>query len=151
MPGTGACPWDGSQVGLLLGHSASLCPILVSAFFVSRINLVEKVLWMGWCPYHSTGVPAQLQEVPPSGSTTPLQSQLSLPPLIPGSLPHPRSLAHPLKMTSTPTSCRFSFILLTLWASLLCLPTPDTKPSHSSPQPLSLSVPSLHLPGRGLS
>jgi hypothetical protein len=80
--GIGACPWDGSQIGLLLvGHSLSLRSIFVPiflffgggvdfsrhgfsarqlpTFFVDRTNFGSKVLWVGWCPYLSMG----LQEI----------------------------------------------------------------------------------------
>ena len=42
---------------LLVGHSFSLCSIFVPAFLVDRTNFGLKVLWVGCCPYLSTGSP----------------------------------------------------------------------------------------------
>jgi hypothetical protein len=39
----------------LVGHSLNLCSILISVLLVGRTNLGMKVLWVGWCPYASTG------------------------------------------------------------------------------------------------
>ena len=44
----------------------------VPAFLVDRIKFGLKVLWVGWCPYSSPGVPAWLQEVASSGSISPM-------------------------------------------------------------------------------
>jgi hypothetical protein len=40
---------------LLVGHYLCLCS-------VDRLNFVVNVLWVGWCPYCSTEVPALLQK-----------------------------------------------------------------------------------------
>ena len=44
----------------VVGHSISLCYIFVSVLLVGRINFGLKVIWVGWCPYPSTGSPAWL-------------------------------------------------------------------------------------------
>ena len=62
VSGIGACPWGGSQAGLVISwpfpqslfHPPSL------HFFVDRINFRSKVMWVGWYPYHFTGVPVYL-------------------------------------------------------------------------------------------
>jgi uncharacterized membrane protein (DUF106 family) len=70
----GACPWDGSQVGLVIGwpFPQSLLPPLSPAFLVDRIDFGLKVLWVGWYLYCSTGVPAWLQKVAFSDSMSPM-------------------------------------------------------------------------------
>ena len=69
VSGIGVCPWDGSQVGSIIGWTSSQSLLhLVLAFLIDRTNFGSKVLWMGWCPYLSTGGPAWLQEVASSGS-----------------------------------------------------------------------------------
>jgi hypothetical protein len=69
----GACPWDLSQVGLVISWPfLQPTPSSVPVFFVDRINLGLKVLWVGWCLYRSTGIPVWLQEVSFSGSILPM-------------------------------------------------------------------------------
>ena len=75
---------------LVVANSPVFVPPLVPAFLVDRINFGLKVLWVGWCPYLSIGVPAWLQEVASLGSISP---QLRSPPLILGCLPYFRSLS----------------------------------------------------------
>ena len=53
---------------LLVGHSFSLCSIFVPVLLLDRTNFGSEVLWVGWCPYCSTGGPAWLKEVISSGS-----------------------------------------------------------------------------------
>jgi hypothetical protein len=47
-------------------------PSPVPTLLVDRINTGFKVLWVGWSLYHSTGVPAWLQEVAYSGFISPM-------------------------------------------------------------------------------
>ena len=61
---------------LLVGQSLSLCSSPVPIFLVDRINFGLKFLWVGWCLYCSTGVPARLQEVTSSGSIAPMRGGL---------------------------------------------------------------------------
>jgi hypothetical protein len=57
--GIGVWTWMGFKFGqLLFGHSSASFPML--EFLVDKINFGLKVLWVGWCPYHSTGVPVWL-------------------------------------------------------------------------------------------
>ena len=53
---------------LLVGPSLSLCSIPCACILVNRIHFGLKVLWVDWCLYYSTGVPAWLQKVISSGS-----------------------------------------------------------------------------------
>jgi hypothetical protein len=70
----GACPWDGSQVEpvIVWPFPQSLIHPVVPAFLVDRINFGLKVLWVGWCLYCSTGIPAWLQEVAYLGLIPPM-------------------------------------------------------------------------------
>jgi hypothetical protein len=43
----------------------------IPELLIDRINFRLRVLWVGWCFYHFTGVPAWLQEVASSGSISP--------------------------------------------------------------------------------
>ena len=66
-------PWDWSQVGLVicwpfLQTLLYLCPCI----HLDRTYFGWKVLWVGWCPYPSSGDPTWLQEVASSGSISPL-------------------------------------------------------------------------------
>jgi hypothetical protein len=56
----------------LAGCYVNLCFILIPAFLVDRINFGLKVLWVGWCFYHSDEVSACLQKVDFLGSISPL-------------------------------------------------------------------------------
>jgi hypothetical protein len=40
----------------LVSHSLTLRNIFVPEPLVDKTNFVSKVLWMGWCPYPSTGI-----------------------------------------------------------------------------------------------
>ena len=51
----GPCPWNGSHFGSVIGWIGS---ILVSVLIEGRTSFGAKVLWVGWCPYPSTGSPA---------------------------------------------------------------------------------------------
>ena len=73
--GTGSCPWDGSQVGPLVGHSLSLCSNFVPGLLVGRTNFGSQVLWVG--PYPFTRSPAWLQKAATSGSISPNARSLS--------------------------------------------------------------------------
>jgi hypothetical protein len=63
--------WDGSQVGAVIGwpfpQSLSL---FVPVHLVGRTYFRAEALWMGCCPYPSTGSPAWPQEVVTSESTS---------------------------------------------------------------------------------
>jgi hypothetical protein len=62
LSGICACPWDGSQVGLVIARPFSQSALFsISAFLVDRINFGLKVLYMSWCFYSSIGVHARLQ------------------------------------------------------------------------------------------
>jgi hypothetical protein len=52
--GTGACPWDIAQIGLVIGWPFPIStPSSMPTFLVDRINLGLKVSWVGWCLYCS--------------------------------------------------------------------------------------------------
>ena len=70
--GIGACPWAGSQVGLVRGWPSVSVQFPKPAFLVDKINVELKVLWVGWYLCHSTGVLAWQQEVASSGSISPV-------------------------------------------------------------------------------
>jgi hypothetical protein len=61
----------------LVGHSFCLYSIFVPVHLVSRINFGTKVLWIGYCPYPSTGSPVCLQVVATSISICPTARSLS--------------------------------------------------------------------------
>lgn len=85
VSGIGAFPWDGTQAGLIIGWPFPQDLLLLPdpAFPVDRIHFGSKVLWVGWCPCWSTGVPACLQEIASSGSIfSMLESQLRSPPIL---------------------------------------------------------------------
>jgi hypothetical protein len=42
-------------VQLLVDYSFSLCSIFAPIFLLDRTYFGSKVLWVGWCPYLSTG------------------------------------------------------------------------------------------------
>ena len=113
---------------LLGGHSLSLCSIPIPEFLVDRKIFGLKVV--GWCPYCSNEVPYPQC----------CESQLNTPLLIVGHLPSPRSLSGDAPYLPTPVSCRFPFILMAIWPSLLSFLTPDPEP-HPFPSPSS-SLPS---------
>jgi hypothetical protein len=54
---------------LIVDCSLTLFSIFVLSFFVDRTHFESKGLWLGGCPYPSTGVLAWLEEVAYSGST----------------------------------------------------------------------------------
>jgi hypothetical protein len=105
-----------------------------------------RILWVGWCPYRSIGVPAWLQKVASSGSipqmlwvtakVTPIDSWA--PPLYQVSVLFWRCLH-----LFNPITCRFSFIFMAVYPSLLFFPTPD--PESSIPFHICPSLP-LPLP-----
>ncbi|EDL27184.1 mCG144766, partial [Mus musculus] len=66
------------------------------------------------------------------------QSQLRTSPLILGHLCYPRSLSLPgdAPYIPTPVSCRFPFILVAIWPSLVSIPIPDPELPFPSPLPL---------------
>ena len=109
---------------LLVGLSFGLCSI--PAFLLDRTNFGWKVLWVGYHPYPSTGSSAWLQEVASSGSMS-LLRQAKLFSIDSWELSQSRSLGLPNDslLPTTPGSCRFPFILLAHWISLLSLPTLD--------------------------
>ena len=100
----------------------------VIAFLIDRINL-------GLNDCGQVGVPIALLGFLPGYRRESLQvpyaqcceSQLNTTLLILGCLLYPRTLSHPVETSylSMPVSCRFPFILMSIWAFLLCLPTPD--------------------------
>ena len=58
MSGISVCPWDGSQVGAVIGWpSVSLCSVFVPTLLIDQIDFGLTVLWLGWCPYPFTEVP----------------------------------------------------------------------------------------------
>jgi hypothetical protein len=57
---------------LLFGYSLVSALSAMPAFLVDRIIFGLKVLWVGCCPYCSSGVSARLQEVAYSGFTSPM-------------------------------------------------------------------------------
>ena len=59
VSGMGACSWDASQVGPVIGQPfpQSLLDPHIPEFLVDRINLELNVLWVGLCLYCSIGVP----------------------------------------------------------------------------------------------
>jgi hypothetical protein len=59
-------------VGYCLAIPTVSAPSPMPAFLVDRMVLGLKVLWVGWCLYHSTRVPAWLQEVASSGCISPV-------------------------------------------------------------------------------
>ena len=95
---------------------------------------------VGWCPYHSIGVPAWLQERWPLHVPHPqcCESHLRTPRLVPEHLPYLRSLSHSgdAPHLSSLISCRFPFMLKAIWPHLLSFPLP-APPPHSSPIPSS--------------
>jgi hypothetical protein len=141
MSEIGACTWDGFWVSLVTGWPflQSLLHLYISfrqdKFWVKSFvsGLVSLSFHWGSC---------WLQEVASSGSPLLRSSALTS-----GNLPYPRSLELPRDSSLptpnlTPNSCRFPFILLTFWASLLSLSAPD--PASSSPPPvLSLPLPPM--------
>ena len=44
VSGTDACPWDVSQVGMVIGWQFPHSPLCVTAFLVDRMNFELKVL-----------------------------------------------------------------------------------------------------------
>jgi hypothetical protein len=116
--------WVSSWVGYCLAQSSVSAPCSVPAFLVDRINFGLKVLCVSWCPYNATGFL-------PGFRRWPLQvpyhqcceSQLRSPPLIPRYFPYSWSPSHhgydPHLLT--PITCRFLFILIATWPSLLSL------------------------------
>jgi hypothetical protein len=107
--------WISSWVSYWLAISSVSAPSPMPEFLIDRINFGLKILWVGWCFYHSTGGPAWLTyrrwtlQVPyPQCS----ESQLRSPALNLGHLPYSRSLTHPGDgpYLLTPGSCRFSFL-----------------------------------------
>ena len=62
--------WVSSWTSYWLAIPSVFAPLSIPAFLVDRMNFGEKVLWVDWCPYHSTGVPDWLQEVASSGFMT---------------------------------------------------------------------------------
>lgn len=71
VSGISACPWDGSQVGKVIGWPFPF-PSPTSAFLVDRISIRSKVLWVGCCPYLCTRVPAWPQEAASPASISPV-------------------------------------------------------------------------------
>ena len=125
-----------SQV--LVDHSLTLCSIPILAFFVRRINLGLKVLWVG-APIAPLGFLPGYRRFYINHCC---ESHLKSPPLILGSLPYPRSLTPPLD--PNPSSCRIPFILV----ALLSLSTPDRElpplPPYLLPPSFLLSSASYH-------
>ena len=134
----GSCPWDRSQVGLVIGWPFSwsllyLCPCtscMHDKFWI-------KGLGLDWCPYSPAGSPAWLQKVATLGSYPPLLvlARVALidslePPPIP-------EMAHPRDALTPPPNHQ-------LLINIHTLPTPDphlSLPSFSSPSllpPISL-------------
>ena len=108
---------------LLVNCSLSLCSI-PHPCIIDRIKFRWKVLWVGWCPYHSIGVPAWLQEVTSSGSIFPiLWFTVKDTPIDSWELPFSQVSGFPWRciLLPTPVSSNLSadFILIDIWASLL--------------------------------
>ena len=118
----------------------------VPACRIDRKNLGSKILWVVWCPYCSTGVPAWLQVVISSYSIYPLLWVTANFPLILGHLLYAKSPACPGD-THHPYSLVADFHSFT-WPSghFFCLSphlTLNTTPQFPSRSPQVLF---LHLP-----
>ena len=140
----GACPWDGSQNGPVIRWPflQFLCSIF--CIIVDRMNLRLKVLWVGWCLYHFTRVPAWPQEVISSGSISSIQWVTAKVTLIDfGCFPYSRSLSHPgdVPYLLTPISYRFPQLL----AIPPVFPYTWSWNLHFPPHTPSSQFPSLHL------
>jgi hypothetical protein len=130
---------------LLLDLSLSLFSILHPCISCRQNKFWAKILWVGWCPYRSTGVSAWLQEVASSGSISPmLWGPVKVTPLIfwVPPLSQVSGMSSRCPHLPNPTSCRFPFILIVIWSSLLFFPTPDPE---SSPFPSPCPLPSSSL------
>jgi hypothetical protein len=57
--------WVANWDGYLLAIPSVFVPSPVPTFLVGRINFGLKVLWVGWCPYQSIGVPASSDPISP--------------------------------------------------------------------------------------
>ena len=110
MSGIGGCPWDGSQVGPVIGWSfpqtlLHLCPYIsckLDKFWVE--SFVGELV-----SYHSIGVPAWLQEVASSSSISPmLWVPSKITPLILGNLFYPSSLSLPRDAPQTHRKVKIS-------------------------------------------
>ncbi|EDL00034.1 mCG141415 [Mus musculus] len=64
--------WSSNWASYWLAIPSVSAPSLIPAFIVDRINFGLKVLWVGWCSYCPTVVPAWLQELASSGSISPV-------------------------------------------------------------------------------
>ena len=56
--------WISSWVGCCLTIPSVSVLSTDPAFLIGRINLGLKLLWVDWCPYHCTGVPASYKRWP---------------------------------------------------------------------------------------
>jgi hypothetical protein len=59
----GSCLWDLSQVRLVIGWFSQSLLHLCPCSFCRQNKFWSKILWVGCCPYPSTGSPVWLQEV----------------------------------------------------------------------------------------
>ena len=110
MSGIGACPWDGSQVGLLFGHSLSLFSMFIHALLIGRTHFVSGFvgglvsLSLHWGSCLTTGVghfrPPLLRI---SARVTHIDSLELL---------YPRSLVGPRDAPRTPNCCSLGWFSL---------------------------------------
>ena len=119
---------------LLVGHFLSLCSILVSLFLVDRMNFGLKVLWMGLCPYPSTGEGLAWQQEDTLASIAQLLSMSAkITPIDFGESPPSQVSGTSQRCPQYPSShlsCRFPFILLPFCPCLLFLSMPNLEFPH---------------------
>jgi len=146
MSGIGACPWDGSQVGLVIGWPFSQSLISPPSLHIctDRINLRWKVLWVVWC----LSLLHWGSCLPTGGIFFRFQwseSQLRSPSLILWCLPYPKSLSCPGDAPPTSSALSVADFHSFSWpfSHLLSFPTPDTELLPISP--LSKFPPSFFL------